>query len=117
MRPGFLAILFVLLTATAASATPAFFHSPTGNIECQLQKKLVYCESLAAQRTVTMKKDGTLKLCATACLSDGPEDAITLAYGKSIKRGSIKCSSAQDGITCRTHGKGFRIDKSGVHDA
>jgi len=49
------------------------------------------------------------------CASDwvGSNDSRVLAYGKSIKKGKIVCSSEATGLTCKNNkGRGFFLSKS-----
>jgi hypothetical protein len=50
------------------------------------------------------------------CQGNEPENAFTLAYGRSIRVGPFRCTSRTDGMRCvviRT-GRGFLINRAGV---
>src|SRR5689334_4962103 len=79
--------------APAAWATIRFFHSPSGNIECQVSSHdpagtAAYCQTFTPARSVTLGPGGALKRCRGAkCLGNGPENATTLRYGHSLTVG------------------------------
>jgi len=62
-------------------------------------------------------KSGKVKTCrGVKCVGNGPEDASTLKYGKSITVGPFRCTSLERGMRCvvaRT-GRGFELSKQGV---
>ena len=107
---------------TSAAQASVFFHSPTGNIECELDAggaglpTRAYCQTFSPARSVTMRRSGALKLCSGGgCLGNGPDNATTLGYGRSVHYGPFRCSSRVGGITCTVaSGRGFTISKSGI---
>lgn len=109
---------------TAASARSAFFLSPTKNLGCQVVdndarlRPSAYCQSYASRTSVTLSKDGRLRVCRTSsrCIGDAPFGTGTLAYGRSRTVGRFRCTSRRDGIRCvvRSTGRGFRIDRTSV---
>lgn len=89
------------------------FDSPSGNIECQLGLAGVLCEN--DSQSVTMGTSGSYQVCkGDMCLSNGPTDTPTLAYGTETGVGPYLCQSATTGITCTAGGKGFQISTSGI---
>lgn len=123
-RPLLLALLSsLLLSATAtgtAMAAQSFFLSPSHNISCEIDSgsavgTQAFCETFQPARSVTMSRSGTLKTCSGQnCLGDPPENAKTLAYGKSVHLGPFACVSQESGVRCTVRGRGFLISRSGV---
>ncbi len=117
----------VLGTAGMAAAGPdvtqdTAFSSPSGNIGCQIipgtsvrcdmlqhtwspPPRPDYCKSLMAwgQGLILKAGGGAHVVCAgdTTMTQDNP-----LAYGDSITAGSMRCDSAETGMTCRDTGTG-----------
>jgi uncharacterized protein DUF6636 len=105
--------LFALLVAVHV----AWFHSPSGNIQCEVGVT-AYCQTFRPLQTVTLRANGRSVVCTRrACpVGNGPENATTLAYGRSIRVGPFRCTSLQSGMRCvvvRT-GRGFTIARQGV---
>ena len=82
----------VSLPRAAADTNVAFFKSPSGNIECEIdfQRSGVpdgaYCMSINPPQHALIGPDGTLQDVCTndmSCLSNGPEGEPVLAYGQS----------------------------------
>jgi hypothetical protein len=126
----------VALLATAAlpgSALPSsqqtaggarFFHSPSGNIQCELDWQrgsgiadAAYCQTFQPARSVTLSPSGALRICTgTRCLGNGPENAFTLQYGHATRLGPFRCLSKAAGMRCTVAtGHGFALARSGVH--
>ncbi|MCW2967246.1 MAG: hypothetical protein JWM71_1018 [Solirubrobacteraceae bacterium] len=117
------ALLMVLaVPATASAGSVRWFHSPSGNIQCEVSYKTsrgtyAYCQTFQPAASVTLKASGSSKLCSGGgCLGDGPPQAFTLGYGKAVKIGIFRCTSRTSGMTCRVIGKGhgFTIARSGI---
>jgi hypothetical protein len=114
------AISGTLAAPSAASAASRFFHSPSGNIECQLNTgtggAFALCETIRPARRAVLHANGTTTVCRGAgCLSNGPEDAFTLRYGRSTALGGFRCVSMRTGMRCvspRNHG--FTISRAGL---
>jgi len=122
-------LLLTAATAALALAIPAvaaasvsFFHSPTGNISCQMSSggqidTSVLCQTLKPARSATLHAGGTTTVCAgQGCLGNGPENAFTLRYRHGVAVGPFRCVSSLSGMHCfvvRT-GHGFRISAQGV---
>jgi len=112
-----LSIILALTIASPALASGKWFHSPSGNISCEVTSggelgTKAFCQSEQKPRSVTLNKQGTLKVChGTNCLGDGPEDAFELGYGKSVTVGNFKCTSKKTGMRCSVSpsGRGFEL--------
>ena len=105
----------------------AAFTTPTGNIECFIDKVSVRCDiaerdweppappadcELDYGQGVTLTAGGTAELvCAgdTVIGSGGQE----LAYGQTISAGLLRCESAESGVSCRDveTGRGFELSR------
>jgi hypothetical protein len=109
--------------ALSALAAVSWFHSPSGNISCEVASKrgalgtYASCQTVNVPRSVTLRADGTTKVCnGVGCLGNGPTTAFTLAYGKSVVVGPFTCASLRSGMRCivtRT-GRGFLISRAAV---
>jgi hypothetical protein len=105
-----------------ASATVRFFHSPSGNIECQVSAHdrvgtAAYCQTFTPARSVTLGPGGKLKRCRGGkCLGNGPENATTLRYGHSVTVGPFRCTSRTRGMWCvlRSTRHGFELSRRGI---
>jgi uncharacterized protein DUF6636 len=139
-------LALALAFATHPTATPpklVHFKSPSGNINCLGQKgysgtpTFVQCSIRGSTWSVKPKKPRTCdldwdpytlelanrKLYAGSCRGDiGPlcidpaNPCSTLAYGRSVDIGPIRCTSATGGVTCRyrtARRVGFRIAREG----
>jgi hypothetical protein len=98
-----------------------FFHSPSGNIQCEVASKdprgtYAYCQTFKAPRSVQLFATGRLKTCTgMKCLGDGPENAFTLAYGRSTTVGPFRCTSLTTGMRCTLpSGHGFLLGRTGL---
>jgi hypothetical protein len=137
------AILISALAVACAAAAPAgattrlvHFQSPSGNLNCIAGTSPVFVDCLAKHATwphVRAKPAGcdldwvahelslgSRRVIVGACRGDiGPlcvHNCTTLAYGRSVGVGPIRCRSALNGITCRyVTGRlaGFRIAREG----
>ena len=73
------------------------------------------------RRSATLKLDGSLRICSSACGGGTWGDGSpVLAYGQVNEQGGFRCKSELAGITCtvilagqKSVGKGFRINRSG----
>lgn len=113
----------VVAAAAPAAAAVASFHSPSGNIQCEVGWKragvgtYAYCQTSTPARSVKLRRSGSYLICrGSGCIGDGPEDAFTLAYGRSLRVGGFRCTSRTTGISCVViaSGEGFRIARQGV---
>ena len=111
--------LTLALVATA-EAKVRWFHSPSGNIQCEVayhdsRGSYAYCQTFHPAESATLHLNGRTKLChGGKCLGDGPENAFTLAYGHSVTVGEFKCTSSTDGMRCAVGKHGFTISKRGI---
>ena len=139
LRATLIAVLALACAATApAGATTRLVHfqSPSGNLNCIAGTAPVFVDCLAKhaawphvrQKPAGCDLDwvahelslGRGRVIVGACRGDiGPlcvHNCTTLAYGRSVRVGPIRCRSATDGITCRyVTGRlaGFRIAREG----
>jgi len=119
-----LVVASVLVGGAAASpSTVRWFHSPSGNIECEvashdLRGTYAFCETLEPPQTARLTANGRTAVCVHhACpIGNGPVNATTLPYGRSLRVGIFRCTSALTGIRCSViaSGHGFRIAREGV---
>ena len=118
------ALLIASFCPTAQAETGAkFFHSPSGNIMCEINYQRgdgspdsAYCVSVEPPQNVSVNSAGVPTVCAgVSCLSNGPTDAFTLGYGQTTGLGPFTCSSEVGGMTCTVgSGRGFMISRSGI---
>ena len=115
------ALLFVL-PASSPAATLRFFHSPSRNIDCLVTSDYARCDIQRFTFTPPRKPAGcgedwgfslsvkrTSRRGAFACVGDTIREpsAPTLAYGRSVSVGGMRCTSRTDGVRCvnrRRHG-------------
>ena len=110
--------------AFAAAAGTVWFHSPSGNIECEVspggphRAARAYCQTARPSASVSLRPSGRLRIChGQGCIGNGPENASMLGYGHSMLVGPFRCtSSRQQGMKCivRKTGKGFAIARQGI---
>lgn len=120
-----LSALLVASLSPTAQADPGvqFFHSPSGNISCEIDYQRgpgnpdsAYCVSGTPPQHVSMNPDGILDVCTgVSCMSNGPIDQFNLPYGQTTGLGPFTCLSEVSGMTCTVgSGKGFTISRSGI---
>ena len=113
------AILLCALVVPAAGAAGAvkFFQSPSKNIQCEVRRAYAYCQTFTPLRSVKLAPSGAHKVCnGVNCIGNGPLDAFTLAYGRSVNVGPFRCTSMRSRMKCvvaRTS-HGFVISRAGV---
>lgn len=126
------AALTVLLTGLLAAPSAARaqelvgFRTPSGNIGCQLDASAARCDIRARDWSPPRKPAGCeldygqgLTISRTGsrgrfvCAGDTALGAgTTLAYGRTIRRGGISCTSRRSGVTCtNARGHGFRLSR------
>jgi hypothetical protein len=136
-RLGVLPLLLILagLGAAAAPAGAASgfvgFHAPSGNIGCVMDTASVRCDIAqrdwqAPRRPSTCDGDwgNAFQVAARStrgrgiCAGDTTlGSGGTLAYGRSIRRGSLRCTSSEAGIRCtnaRHHGFSLSRQRLGL---
>jgi hypothetical protein len=99
-----------------------WFHSPSGNIQCEVSAHdergtYAYCQSFEPARSVMLRRGGGMKVCrGEACLGNGPENAFTLGYGRSVRVGPFRCTSLERGMRCKIvrTGRGFLISRQAL---
>jgi hypothetical protein len=116
----------VLVLAGPAGATAAvvrWFHSPSGNIQCEVASAdprgtYAYCQTFTPLQNATLNRAGHTTVCAhrTCSVGNGPVGATTLAYGRSIRVGIFECSSSTSGMRCvvPANHHGFTIARQGI---
>jgi len=126
--PRALAAALLVAAALAAAAGGAtgrarWFHSPTGNIECELNVgrglgTYADCQTFRPPQTATLRANGRTRTCAgSRCqIGNGPEGARTLPYGSSIRLAPFRCDSMRTGMRCvvASTGHGFTIAREGT---
>jgi hypothetical protein len=125
MIRGPILVSIVLAAALApASATAANFHSPSGNIRCEIIKGAVRCDIGEKSWQATPKPPscefdwGSLGLGRKGkghflCISDAVDPGSELAYGDSIRRFGFRCTSLSSGMRCldiHNH-HGFKVSR------
>jgi hypothetical protein len=107
--------------AAAAAAPPRSFHSPSGNIQCEVGNgtagAYAYCQTFEPARSAQLAAGGALRVCrGVACLGNGPENSVRLAYGRSLRAGPFSCTSLTSGMRCIVVASrhGFTISRAGV---
>ena len=125
---GAVLLLLVIAFVAAGSAagggeTVRWFHSPSGNIQCEVASHdrrgtYAYCQTFKPLQWARLTRDGRTRVCShrRCAVGNGPENATTLAYNRSLRVGIFSCSSSKAGIVCviaRT-GYGFGIARAGV---
>ena len=117
-----LVLCAVVLAATVWVSSPSalvrWFHSPSGNIECEVGVSrpglgtYAFCASRRPVRCAKLKPSGRV-LVYQNCLGNGPENAFTLRYGRSVRVGPFRCTSRRIGMECLVvrNGHGFLISR------
>jgi hypothetical protein len=125
-----LTVVVVLAVAwgLAATADPGgqavrWFHSPSGNIQCEVAAADVrgtyaFCQTFSPPQIATLRRTGRTVVCARrACpIGNGPDNSVLLGYGRSIRVGPFRCTSLQTGMRCVVVAdrRGFEIAREGV---
>jgi hypothetical protein len=99
-----------------------FFHSPSGNIQCELEsneggRNYARCQATHRPRSAKLGLNGKTKVCAgVSCLGDGPEHSFTLGYGKTTRLSRFRCKSLRTGMRCVviSSGHGYNISRTSV---
>jgi hypothetical protein len=122
------AALMLALPAAAPAQTLRFFHSPSGNIDCVLASDSARCDIRAHTFTPpprpafcdlewgsVLSVGKTSRRGGFACVGDTARDpkAKALAYGKTLRVGSLRCVSRTDGVRCNNRrGHGFLVGRA-----
>lgn len=121
-RLVFTALIIGTIHAEPASASSKWFHSTSGNIQCEVvsndsRGSYAYCQTFSPARSVKLKPTGVFTECrGVECVGDGPVDAFTLAAERSTTVGQFRCTAKTNGIRCVTtkSGRGFLLGRRGV---
>ena len=121
-NPLLVLVIGALLAPAAASGKVRFFHSPTGNISCEVTSKdprgtYAYCQSFRPVQSVRMGRRGHSKVCkGWKCVGDPPSNSFELGYGESVRVGPFRCFSRTTGVSCGLIGtdRGFTIARAGI---
>lgn len=108
--------------APPSGASQRFFHSPSLNIQCELDNApaivgiRAYCQTNTPPASATLSARGVVKPCAgEGCLANGPDRQQDLPYGQTLSLGPFTCRSLTTGMRCTVvGGRGFVISRSGV---
>jgi hypothetical protein len=119
------AVTAVLVLAGPASAA-TFFHSPSGNIRCVIDRTSIARCDIGARNWSPPPKPrscpgdwangmqvGLRDRGRFTCASDAVPAGRRLAYGRSIRRGRFRCTSRRSGMRCvnRRNGHGFALSR------
>lgn len=108
-----------VVSASSAGAVVRWFHSPSGNIQCEVASAAprgtyAYCQTFEPPRSARLTANGRVQICrGERCIGNGPENAFTLRYGTGVRVGPFRCTSRRIGMRCvvvRT-GRGFFISR------
>lgn len=116
--------VLVILTAPAFASSTVQFRSPSGKIICvigpgeglcfnALTEKKQATEDCGGPTAVRIYTAGRASY-GTSC--GGAPNVGVLRYGRSIRRGSIRCTSRTSGVTCKSlrTGHGFRLSSRAI---
>jgi hypothetical protein len=110
----------VAVSSAARGDSVHWFHSPSGNIQCEMASSdsrgtYVYCQTSIPPQSVRLGLNGRSRICSgIVCLGNGPRSP-ELRYGSAVRVGPFWCSSATVGVRCTTTSHhGFRIAREGV---
>ena len=123
-----LAATLVLAAPAPAASTLRFFHSPSRNIDCVLTSDSARCdirsrtfEAPPRPSSCDLDWGSVLSVGKTSsrgrfgCVGDTARDprSPALAYGRSLRVGSMRCVSRRDGIRCNNRrGHGFALGRA-----
>jgi len=112
----------------STNAGPADFLSPDKKVWCLLGAGAGFCgvggpSEDGGEFAATISRSGKVHLCSVSvpslqesCFQNWDESSPVLRYGEETEAEGIRCSSAEDGITCikvsgQGKGQGFRVSK------
>ncbi len=111
-----------LLAPATADAAYRAFQSPSGKLACAFYSdaetpRFVRCEWNGSDRAVTLTETGKGKRIKITDTVRDPK-ARKLAYGRTTKFGSLRCTSRTTGMTCRStrsnHGFTVSVERQRV---
>jgi len=123
------AALIMGLAAAAPASAATFFHSPSGNIRCVIDRTaFTRCDITSRNwspppkpRSCEFDWGNSLGLGFRGrgrflCVSDAVDRGPTLEYGQSIRRGRFRCRSRVVGMRCVNlrNGHGFALSRQRV---
>ena len=121
--PVLVALAAALLAPARADAAYRDFRSPSGDLGCAFYSdaetpRQVRCDWQGSDdRAVTLGETGKGKRRRVTDTVLNPE-ARVLAYGRTTRFGSLRCTSRRSGITCRStrsdHGFTVSVDRQRV---
>jgi hypothetical protein len=124
-----IAALIAALSASATAPAATFFHSPSGNIRCVIERtSFTRCDIFARDWSPPPKPRscefdwGNSLLVGLhgrgrfICVSDAVDRGPSLDYGQSIRRGRFRCRSRVSGMRCANvrNGHGFALSRQRV---
>jgi uncharacterized protein DUF6636 len=124
-----LAAVIAALAAAGPASGATFFHSPSGNIRCVIDRtSFTRCDITERDwspppkpRSCEFDWGNSLALGFHRrghfiCVSDAVSRGRTLDYGESIKRGRFRCRSRTSGMRCVNvrNGHGFALSRQRV---
>jgi hypothetical protein len=124
-----LAAVIAALAVAAPASAATFFHSPSGNIRCVIDRtSFTRCDITGRDWSPPPKPKScdfdwgnTLELGLRGrgrfgCVSDAVSGGRTLEFGQSIKRGRFRCRSRTTGMRCANvrNGHGFFLSRQRV---
>lgn len=120
------AALLMALGAAAPASAATFFHSPSGNIRCMIERtSFTRCDISdrdwsppAKPKSCEFDWGNSLLVGLRGrghfiCVSDAVDRGRTLGYGQSIRRGRFRCRSRVTGMRCVNvrNGHGFALSR------
>jgi hypothetical protein len=123
------AALITALAAAAPASAATFFHSPSGNIRCVIDRTSVTrCDITNRDWSPPPKPQScefdwgnSLAIGCRGrghfiCVSDAVDRGRSLDYGQSIRRGRFRCRSRVSGMRCVNlrSGHGFALSRQRV---
>jgi Family of unknown function (DUF6636) len=111
-----------LMAPASADAAYRAFQSPSGRLACAFYSdaetpRFVRCEWDGGDHAVTLTETGKGKRIKITDTVRDPK-ARKLAYGKTTKFGSLRCTSRRSGMTCRStrsdHGFTVSVERQRV---
>lgn len=121
------AVATLTVSARAQAADPPEFQSPSGNVQCALQGSRVRCDMRRVGNPLPPRPSSCIgdwghsfvvtrtgsrgrRICVTDAV--GGPNLPTIAYGRTWRRGGLRCSVRRTGVRCangRGHGFLLRI--------